>query len=594
MRVLRFLAAVAVLAAIGITFPSVSQADTAIEAESMSYSNGGGGTWADGSASGGTLLGLYGHNAFATNTVWLQASSRIVIRARGQQCLGAPVMRVSVDDVAVGDFTVSANSLTEYSVDLSIAEGSHSITITNGAAYKAFFCARMLVLDKVTVVWTSPATTTPPTTVPPTATTTPATPPSDCAVNEYQASYYNNTALSGDPVVRQCETSVGGNFRSAAPVSGVNTSNWGARYVGTIRFPVSGNYVFSADTGNMAMRVWLDGQLVIDKGAVSWGRNLAAKNVTAGDHTVQVAFWKASGDSFEFFSVSQMGPGAASINGNYYAADSFWNTPIPADAQIDPRSEGWVAMLGNQNGISLNSSTWTQPIYVAPPGTPTRAIRITNSSKNLTVPYLSSYKASPDGDSALIIVDQAKGCAYELEMFNNSSSAVASASYHAYTGTGGHTSGPAHSGGELSWLAGLIRSAEVNSGGINHALRYALPIGSPRFVYPGTRSDGSTPNGIPQGTRMRLDPSLDLDQFTLTPFQRMVAVALQNYGGYNADTAGVLAVATENTAASAPFNLSLSGLPQALIQHLQFLKPTVTSTDIRLDEQADQTCAQQQ
>ena len=152
MRVLRFLAAVAVLAAIGITFPSVSQADTAIEAESMSYSNGGGGTWADGSASGGTLLGLYGQNAVATNTVWLQASSRIVIRARGQQCLGAPAMRVSVDNAAVGTFTVSANTLTEYSVDVSIAEGSHSITITNSAAYSTFFCGRMLVLDKVTVV----------------------------------------------------------------------------------------------------------------------------------------------------------------------------------------------------------------------------------------------------------------------------------------------------------------------------------------------------------------------------------------------------------------------------------------------------------
>ncbi|WP_078316507.1 PA14 domain-containing protein [Mycobacterium sp. D16Q16] len=581
MRVLRFLAAVAVLAAMGITFPSVSQADTAIEAESMSYSSGGAGTWADASASGGTLLGLYGQNAVATHTVWLQASSRIVIRARGQQCLGAPAMRVSVDNAAVGNFTVSANALTEYSVDLSIAEGSHSITITNSAAYSTFLCGRMLVLDKMTVVSTAP-------------TTIPTTPPSDCAVNEYQVSYYNNTALSGSPAVRQCETSVGGNFRSAAPVSGVNTSNWGAQYVGTIHFPVNGNYVFSADTGNMAVRVWLDGQLVIDKGAVSWGRNLAAKDVAAGDHTVQVVFWKTSGDSFEFFSVSQMGPGTASTNGNYYSADSFWNTPIPADAQIDPRSDGWVTMLGNQNGISLNSSTWTQPIYVAPPGTPTRAIRITNSSKYLTVPYLPSYKASPDGDSALIIVDQAKGCAYELEMFNNSSSAVASASYHAYTGTGGHTSGPAHAGGELSWLAGLIRSAEVNAGGINHALRYALPIGSPRFAYPGTRSDGSTPNGIPQGTRMRLDPSLNLDQFGLTPFQQMVAVALQIYGGYNADTAGVLAVATENTAASAPFNVALAGLPQSLMQHLQFLKPTVASTDIRLDEQADQTCAQQQ
>ncbi len=72
-------------------------------------------------------------------------------------------------------------------------------------------------------------------------------------------------------------------------------------------------------------------------------------------------------------------------------------------------------------------------------------------------------------------------------------------------------------GSDISELGGLITPADIASGSINHALRYATTINAPSFVSPANRSDGSTPGGIPDGEMMRLDPSLDLSQSSTSP-----------------------------------------------------------------------------
>ena len=101
--------------------------------------------------------------------------------------------------------------------------------------------------------------------------------------------------------------------------------------------------------------------------------------------------------------------------------------------------------------------------------------------------------------------------------------AHAEATFNVQTGTGLHADDAGVTGSNISELGGLITPQDIASGSINHALRYATPIDSPSFVSPASRSDGGTGGGIPAGELMRLDPSLNLSQFGLTPFQLMVA-----------------------------------------------------------------------
>ena len=53
-----------------------------------------------------------------------------------------------------------------------------------------------------------------------------------------------------------------------------------------------------------------------------------------------------------------------------------------------------------------------------------------------------------------------------------------------------------------------------------------------------TRRHPRRPNAIPEGTRFRLDPSLDLDTIQMAPVVRMVAEAAQRYGIVLRDKAG--------------------------------------------------------
>jgi hypothetical protein len=97
------------------------------------------------------------------------------------------------------------------------------------------------------------------------------------------------------------------------------------------------------------------------------------------------------------------------------------------------------------------------------------------------------------------------------------------------------------SGTSLSLLGGLIRIADLRSGQIDHALALAIPHArSSTFVFPAQRSDGNdaSPTAIPEGTRFRLNPKLDIDALHLPPVTKMIAIAAQRYGIIVRDQAG--------------------------------------------------------
>ncbi|WEL92024.1 hypothetical protein P1N98_12605, partial [Tsukamurella tyrosinosolvens] len=91
----------------------------------------------------------------------------------------------------------------------------------------------------------------------------------------------------------------------------------------------------------------------------------------------------------------------------------------------------------------------------------------------------------------------------------------------------------------------------------------------------------------------QLDPGVDLTRFGLTPFQLMVAKALQVYGGFNADHAGLFTLYARSPIDGTTYTQPIQPLPDALIQHMRFLAPTISSTEIYLDRADDPGCNQQ-
>jgi endoglucanase len=131
-------------------------ATTVTEAESLVLPAGTGATFGDPAASAGRAL-LVWSNATATGSFSSRAAKRLVVRARGDQCLGAPRMVVSVDGRTVLDTMVPATAWTDASADLALPDGIHKLAIGFPDDAAGPGCDRNLRVDKVTVDSTAAA-----------------------------------------------------------------------------------------------------------------------------------------------------------------------------------------------------------------------------------------------------------------------------------------------------------------------------------------------------------------------------------------------------------------------------------------------------
>jgi len=102
----------------------------------------------------------------------------------------------------------------------------------------------------------------------------------------------------------------------------------------------------------------------------------------------------------------------------------------------------------------------------------------------------------------------------------------------------------------LAVAPGSIRVDEVRRGEIDHALSLAIPSPAQwkNFSWPAQRSDGAdySPDAIPEGTRLRLDPRIDVDSLKLTPIAKMVAKSAQKYGFIVSDRSGSVSIQAES------------------------------------------------
>lgn len=124
----------------------------------------------------------------------------------------------------------------------------------------------------------------------------------------------------------------------------------------------------------------------------------------------------------------------------------------------------------------------------------------------------------------------------------------------ASTAPGYFLNGMGSSATGLPTAGGMIRIKEIQAGRIDHALSLAI-VDTENFdkvSYPAQRSDGYNPQRLPnaiwEGTRFRLDPTIDVDTLNLHPVAKIVARAAQQYGFIVTDKAGAVSVIAESGA----------------------------------------------
>ena len=266
-----------------------------------------------------------------------------------------------------------------------------------------------------------------------------------------------------------------------------------------------------------------------------------------------------------------------------FAPNSFWNAPLGPLAPVDPASASLVAELRRQvdrdvtlrRGPWINTTAYSAPIYRVPAGQPTVRVKLDQWNPALqaafdAVPVPVGARPAAGTDANLVVWQASTDTMWEFWLMRR-----AADGWHAMWGGrmtnvstnpgryDGNWGAPATS---LPQIGGTITIDELRAGHIDHAL--AMAVRDARrgaFVWPARRTDGTSdsPTAIPEGTRFRLDPSLDLSKLALPHATRIIAQAAQRYGMVVRDkSANVTLYAEDPTPTGTdPYPQLLGGLP---------------------------------
>jgi len=238
--------------------------------------------------------------------------------------------------------------------------------------------------------------------------------------------------------------------------------------------------------------------------------------------------------------------------------ESFWRTRVD-EAPIDPRNAEYVADLVRQAKASAGSVAYfnvyeyNMPRYLVSAAVPRVRVEFRDEQKKgytpetlfdpkygahfVGVPITAEMIAAAGTDAAISIwcpeTDQMWGLWRARQDSNGMWSAVWGGRIDNVSKSRGYyLNGMGIAATGTATEVGALGIEEVRAGEINHAISLTLMDCAKWnvFVWPAQRSDGNGYSPIPEGTRFRLDPTVDVDSLKLTPIGKMVARAAQKYG----------------------------------------------------------------
>lgn len=114
------------------------------------------------------------------------------------------------------------------------------------------------------------------------------------AAGAWNAVYYPNPSLAGNPILERGEASPGGNWGTGAPLPSMSDNNWSARWTTTLTLE-GGDYRIST-TADDGVRVFADGLPVINEWHIAAGEEYdTIRNFAGGEHTFTVEYYEATG-----------------------------------------------------------------------------------------------------------------------------------------------------------------------------------------------------------------------------------------------------------------------------------------------------------
>lgn len=245
---------------------------------------------------------------------------------------------------------------------------------------------------------------------------------------------------------------------------------------------------------------------------------------------------------------------------HFFAVDSFWYAPIPTTIALHPRSDKLVAAfqcqkkLGQDDLVGINTDSYASPVYIADKDVPTFKVDVERclpmnwadydslAKQFQAVPIPKGAMPADGSDSEMTIYQPSTDTMWEFWRLKKVNADMPNEGWRAVWG--GRMNGVSKGSGiwpkpfgatatGLPFAGGQITAEELESGEIRHVIGIALVQAGEGFMWPANRSDGEgcdCADCIPEGSRFRLDPKVDVDSLNMHPVGKMIAKAAQRYG----------------------------------------------------------------
>jgi hypothetical protein len=117
--------------------------------------------------------------------------------------------------------------------------------------------------------------------------------PEAWADDPWTTAYFANADLSGEPVLTRIETALDHNWGWGSPGTGVPRDYFSARWTQPLYFR-GGTYRFTTYTDD-GVRLWVDGQLLVDAWSPMRGYRSATVRLSEGVHDVRMEYFERTG-----------------------------------------------------------------------------------------------------------------------------------------------------------------------------------------------------------------------------------------------------------------------------------------------------------
>jgi hypothetical protein len=177
--------------------------------------------------------------------------------------------------------------------------------------------------------------------------------------------YWNNTTLSGNPVVTGTDAQIDWHWGYGSPRSGVGVDRFSARWTRYVDVP-QGTYRFTA-TADDGVRVSVDGRRIIDEWYDHPARTFSADvSLSAGHHRIEVEYYENTGMAVARLTFEPVPSTFHNWRGEYFGTRWLSGEPLLVrdDANIDFNwGNGSPAAVLPSDGFSVR---WTRTVNFQP------------------------------------------------------------------------------------------------------------------------------------------------------------------------------------------------------------------------------------